>query len=96
MNIYGHTRIQRTGREISTSSIGHDTVMLDAENDRYIGLNSTGTVIWQQLESPCSVDELIDQLTSRFEVNREVCEEATIKYLQQMIEQGLVSVSDPA
>jgi hypothetical protein len=56
--------------EIIQSKIGEEVVMLDMESGFYFGLNSVASIIWGMMESGISFEDLCDQLTEHFEVER--------------------------
>ena len=77
-----------------TSRIGKEIVMMDADTGNYIGLNYVAACIWDMLESPAKVDEIISRLMERFDVTPEQCEADTIGCIEEMHNQKLVLIAD--
>ena len=60
--------------EIVASDIDGEIVMMSIENGEYYGLDEIGSRIWELIEKPVKVSNLIDTLLERFDVDRETCE----------------------
>ncbi len=86
------TVIQRNTQNLLTSEVGDEMVMMDLEGGNYISLNKVGRVIWEQIESPTKVKELITYLVGRFNVDKDTCTTDTLEYLQSMKLQKAISV----
>jgi hypothetical protein len=78
--------------EIIQSKIGEEVVMLDMESGFYFGLNSVASIIWGMMESGISFEDLCDQLTEHFEVERTLCEADTQELLDQLLEKKIIRV----
>jgi DNA-directed RNA polymerase delta subunit len=84
--------IVRNDKNFMISPIGDELVMMNMENGSYIGINEVGTAIWEKLEQPRPVTELINYLLEMYDIEREECEKRTIKYLTDLIHQGMLIV----
>jgi hypothetical protein len=91
-NIQPSSIISRKTEGILASELGNELVMMDTDNGNYIGLNETGKVIWVLLEKPLSVNELVNQLLTRYDIEVDVCMNDTIECLQKLQEQQLIIV----
>jgi hypothetical protein len=78
--------------EIIQSKIGEEVVMLDMESGFYFGLNSVASIIWDMMENGISFEDLCDQLTEQFEVERTLCEADTQELLDQLLEKKIIRV----
>jgi hypothetical protein len=54
---------------VAWREIDGETVLLDLEHSRYIGVNATGTLIWQGLAAGTTRSELIAQLQRKFGIS---------------------------
>ena len=77
-------------KEIIQSKIGDEVVMLDVESGFYFGLNSVGSVIWSHLSELISFEELIQKLSSQFDVDLEICSKDTSEFLDQLLEKKII------
>ena len=78
--------------EIVASDIDGETVMMSIENGKYYGLDDIGSRIWQLIEKPVKVADLIDTLLERFDVARETCERDVLKFLNELNEDKILAV----
>lgn len=54
--------------------------------------NGTGSLIWQMLESPRTVGELVEAVAQQFEVEQPRAEQDVKQFVREMISVGLVEV----
>lgn len=57
-------------------------------------LNAAGSTIWQALEQPRAVDELVGVLESEYEVSANQAQEDVLKFVEEMKSNGLVMPAD--
>lgn len=76
---------------IMTADMNGATVMMDIETGKYYNLGETGGRIWELLESPLSLDALLDALTKEYSVSVEQCEKDTVPFLASLVERGLLT-----
>ena len=74
------------------SAIGGETVILGLSSGRYYGVDSVGARIWQLIQEPTSVAEVLRTLLSEYEVDAQRCQSDLLHVLQKMIDSGLVEV----
>ena len=66
-------------------------VVLMIETGKYFQINrSTGRIIWQALEKPCSVDEIVELLLLRFQVSKDICHDETRRFVGELEKAGMV------
>ena len=84
--------VQRSDSNLIISELDNDLVMMDIENGSYLSLNKTGRIIWEQLEQPIVVSELIQQLMNRFLVDEKTCTAETLDFLDKIARQKALSI----
>lgn len=84
--------IERNSANLLTSEIGDEMVMMDMEAGNYISLNKIGRVIWEYIEKPIKVSDLINKLTTRFNVDQDQCTTDTQEYLHSMLLQKAINI----
>jgi len=57
---------------------------MSIENGEYYGLDDIGSRIWELIEKPVKVSNLIDTLLERFDVDRGTCEKDVLKFLNDL------------
>lgn len=75
-----------------TSNIDGEIVMMSVDNGEYYGLDEIGTRIWDLLENPLLVNELVEKLTEEFEVGKEDCTRDTLEFLNDLLSRNLLVV----
>jgi len=78
--------------EIVDSNIDGETVMMSIENGKYYGLDDIGSRIWELIEKPVKVSDLIDALLEQFDVDRKTCERDVLKFLNELNEDKILGV----
>lgn len=71
-----------------------EAAILNLKTGIYHGLNPVGAAIWQMLEKPISVRELLEAMLMQFEVERDACQIDLMRLLDELNERGLISVAD--
>lgn len=79
-------------KKIIHSKVGEEFVMMDIDSGFYFGLNSVGSVIWNHLEQARTFNDLVIQLITEYNVDKQVCEHETKGFLNQLLEKNLIKV----
>jgi len=87
--------VQASPNQVS-SELSDEVVILNIKAGVYHGLEATGTRIWQLVQQPRHVDEILDVLLSEFDVEREQCERDLVEVLEDLAAHGLLTVDLPA
>ena len=79
-------------RELVSSEIDGEIVMMSIENGKYYGLDEVGSCIWRMLEKPHPVADIITQILVDYEVERATCEEDVMRFLQQLDDDNILEI----
>jgi hypothetical protein len=77
-------------KKVIQSKIGDEVVMLDMDSGFYFGLNSVASIIWEKLEKPISLEEVINELLSEFNIDRDTCENDTMAFWVQLLDKNII------
>jgi len=80
--------------EIIAAEAGKDVVMVSIENGQYYGISLVAKEIWQAIEQPTRVSNLISDLVANYSVDRRVCEKDTLAFLEQLLAERLLLVKN--
>ena len=83
------TTIQRNN-EILTSDLDGEKVMMSIKFSEYYGLGKTGSFIWDNIEKPIKISDLIKLITQKFNVEKEQCFDDIFPFLNDLIEKELI------
>lgn len=86
------TIVVRNDKKYITSPIGDEIVMMSMESGNYIGINEVGAVIWNKLEQPMTIKEVINYLLSIYDITEDACTEKTVKHIADMANQEMVLI----
>jgi hypothetical protein len=80
--------------DVLASDIDDEKVMMCLEKGKYYKLDPVGKRIWEMIEMPVKVSDLIDALLLKYEVDRETCEQDVLEFLGKLYEGGILQVKD--
>ena len=74
------------------SKVDHEIVMLGLDEGKYYALNEVGARVWEHLDHPTLVKELIHKLLGEFDVSVEKCEIETLELLNELYDNKLIVI----
>jgi hypothetical protein len=80
--------------DVIAAEADHDLVMMSISNGAYYGVSNVAREIWEAIERPKKVSDLIDDLTATYNVDRSLCQEQTLSFLENLLSEHLVQVRD--
>ena len=82
---------QKSGNLVS--NMDGEKVMLNMEKGKYYNLGTTGGDIWDLLQEPISIQEIVTSLCAVYDVEEADCEEQVMQFLENLLKEGLIEVS---
>lgn len=79
--------------DLVAADMDGELVMMSVEQGTYFGLTGIAPQIWNILEQPYSVDEIVAQLLEIYEVSEEVLRTDVDLFLDDMKKNGLVRIA---
>ena len=74
------------------SDMDGEKVMLSIKNGKYYNLGTIGGVIWDYLQKPILVEELISKLQSEYNVEAEQCQADVLPFIEHLYEENLIAL----
>jgi coenzyme PQQ synthesis protein D (PqqD) len=71
-----------------------ETVILNLKSGMYYGLDPVGTRIWNLIQEPRSVHDILGILLQEYDVEPERCEQDLLSLLQELAEEGVIEAKD--
>ena len=68
-------------------------VMIDIDHGQYVSLNPTATDVWNAIETPDTVDRIVEKLVAHYDIGAEQCRKSVAGLLEKLEAMGLVSAS---
>lgn len=76
--------------DLVSAEMDGDLVMMSLANGAYYGISGVGPRIWELLEQPISIAEIIKVITHEFEVDTARAQVDAITFAEQLVEMKLV------
>ena len=83
------TNYARSPQALS-AQVDDDIVALQAERGFAFGMEGVTAAVWQRLETPASLDQLVAGLLEEYEVDAAQCRSEVTELLAQLVDEGLV------
>lgn len=80
--------------DIIGSPVDDEMVMMDIDKGSYFGLNSMGSKIWELVEEPKSIPDLVNLLTDEYDISKKECEKQVSEFISALVEANLVTQND--
>jgi hypothetical protein len=80
--------------EILAAEADKDLVMVSIVNGYYYAVSDVAREIWEAIERPRKVSDLIDDLAKSYNIDRTICQAETLSFLEDLRSEGLLKVSD--
>lgn len=78
--------------DLVAADMGEETVMMDIMSGKYFKLSEVGGSIWNKIEKPTLVSDVIKSLLEEYEVSEEDCTTQTLDFLTQLADKGIIVV----
>lgn len=76
------------------TTVGEKTVLLNNDTNLYQGLHGVGPRIWEVIQEPTTVDELVEMISTEYDVEVKQCERDVREFLQEMGEKSLIEIDE--
>jgi hypothetical protein len=73
-----------------SSILGDEAIILNSKTGKYYGLGSVGARVWQLLQNPKSVADVLTILLDEYDVESHQCERDILQLMQQLDEEGMI------
>lgn len=88
-----HSSIGVPGKDIVFTDFDGEGMIVDLNTKQYFKLNETAALIWRNLESAKTIDEIVAELQSRYEVTREHAASSIKRLLEKLAANNLVQTN---
>jgi hypothetical protein len=68
--------------------------MVSISSGSYYAVSEVAREIWEAIEHPKKVSDLIDELSATYNVDRSSCEEQTLSFLEGLLTENLLQVQN--
>ncbi|MDE5413812.1 lasso peptide biosynthesis PqqD family chaperone [Alkalihalobacterium chitinilyticum] len=75
------------------SDMDGEKVMLSIDKGKYFNLGDVGGDIWELIERPIKVEEIVEKLLKEYDVEHSQCEEQVVSFLTLLAKEDLIQVN---
>lgn len=86
------TAIVRRRDDLFVARVGDETMMLNVRQGKYLALDAIGSRVWELIAAPTTIGDLLDTLTSEFDVDPSVCAAEALAFLGELVALDVVEV----
>lgn len=79
-------------KEIDSTDLNGDKVMMNLDKGKYFALNSVGSCIWDIMKEEICVKDVINILLKKYNVDKETCENNVLNYLGLLENEELITI----
>jgi len=83
-------KIYSRNDKIIHGELDNNQIMVNMEMGKYFGLNPVAKRIWDIVDRPKRLDEIIDTLMDEYDVQRDICTTEVNSFLKKAIESGVI------
>ena len=80
--------------EVISAEADQDLIMVSVPTGHYYGVTDVAREIWDAIEHPKRVSDLVDGLTATFDIDPSSCKDQTLSFLEALFDEGLLLVKD--
>jgi len=77
--------------DIPTTDIDGELGMMSIEKGKYFTLDEVGTRIWELLETPNTINKMVDVLMTEYDVDFETCANDVMELVEKLLQEDLVT-----
>ncbi|WP_414468885.1 lasso peptide biosynthesis PqqD family chaperone [Methanobacterium sp. ACI-7] len=81
-----------TSKSVVYCDLDGEAAMLNMEDGVYYGLNEVGATIWNLIQEPRKVSEVLKNLLEEYEVREDECKDDLMNVLRELLEKGLIEI----
>jgi hypothetical protein len=78
--------------DVLAAAMEEALVMVSVDTGFYYGVSDVAREIWNAIENPRKVADLIEELAVAYNVDQSVCEEQTLSFLEDLLTENLLQV----
>jgi hypothetical protein len=79
-------------KKLDVTDLDGEKVMIDFSSGKYFLLKGSANDIWDYIQNPVSVSEIVDKLMSVYDVPEDICRESTFSFLSQLKNYAFVTI----
>ena len=78
--------------DIDATDLNGEKVMMDLDKGRYLALGEVGSRIWDIIDKPVSVKDIIEILMKEYDIDEKSCNEEVINFIGRMNDAEIIKI----
>ncbi len=91
MMLSTNDKIVKSERQVSCE-LNDEVVILDLNNGIYYELDEVGARVWNMIQEPSTLSEIVNSIVDDYEVSWDECERDVQELIDEIAEKGLVEI----
>ena len=91
MTINESTTVKQNPNMLTTPMDG-EIVMMSVQHGKYYSIGKTGVAIWEEIGDGSSIQDVVNRLCERYEVDADICKRDVITFVEKMAAKEIVLV----
>ncbi|WP_404392340.1 PqqD family protein [Pseudoalteromonas phenolica] len=79
--------------DVLDCNVDNETVLMSMDTGSYISTNKQAAIIWELIEQPKNITDIVKALTLSFDVDTEQCKSDVLSFIANMQKENLVTIS---
>lgn len=79
-------------QDVVSCDLVEEAAILNLKDGVYYGLNPVGARIWNLIQKPVKVSDILEVLLEEYDVEKEVCQNDLMELLNQLLDKELVKI----
>lgn len=75
------------------NEVDGELVMMNIETGAYASLNETGKSIWQLLDAPKNIADVVSALVEEYDIDQSTCENEVLPFIENMVKNDVLVLS---
>ena len=82
--------------QVCAAELDGEICLFEPVKAEYFNLNGTGSAIWNLLEQPAEVEQLLTELLDLYDVDSSTCRQETEAFIAEALKRGMLQLQPPA
>ena len=83
-------KVYKRNEQLIAATMNEETVMMDVISGKYYNLGVTGGAIWNILENPAKLEEIVEALLQEYAIDKETCTAHVAEFLESAVEKEII------
>ncbi|RBI66255.1 hypothetical protein DQ400_14490 [Vreelandella sulfidaeris] len=90
LTTFSSTTLLQRNPDMVAANLDGDLVMMNEKLGRYYGISGVGARAWELLETPASVDDLVNSICQEYDIDSETCYRDITQFAQDLMKVSLI------